>query len=133
MTKVSALVFVRESGAIVRVQRGFLTDCLEDSAANFDPALYDFLIGEDADPAKHYVDVDAHAVTAKTAFAISIAGNVVSNVPAGTEVLFLSDRNRMTMDGSEQLELAVDYPETIHLRLSHPHFLDTEIAVECVP
>ncbi len=100
-----------------------------------DASSYGYVTNRSIDPAREYIEVEsvARENVPREPFDLTVAGNVVSGVPEGTEVLFLSGRNRVTMDASGLLEIEVDYPETISLKLVHPHHLTTDIDVECEP
>lgn len=83
------------------------------------------------DGAQQFVDPATGALIDKEPFDLTIAGNTVSGVPEGTEILLSRDNTRLTMDASGVLEIEVDYPATVTLRLRHPRHATTQIEVPC--
>ena len=99
--------------------------------AGGDAERFDYLLDAVADGAAEYVDTNSNAIVGKTPFAPEISGNVISNLPEGTHVLFTRTRQRVTVDASEELDIEVEYAAPVEMRLKHPRHLTATITVDC--
>lgn len=85
---------------------------------------------ETTDPNAIYYDIAAEAVVEKQPFALTIARNLVTGIPAGTKAYYSA--GVVTVDDGS-LEFEADIEHTEHVMLIHPHYLNAEIAVEVGP
>lgn len=123
-------IYRKDTGEIVAALKGSERDCLS-SLKTLGLREHSYIEAE-ADPDLHFVNVVTDELQDRAPFPITIDGNTVRDVPLGT-IITLPDRSKLVMDASGELELSVRYPETVALRLHHPHYLDAtgEIEVVC--
>jgi len=125
-----SIIYRKGTGEIVWVMQGSENDCLY-SLRRHGLAEHSYIEGA-ADPDRHYVDVASEELRERQPFDLMLSGNVVSGVPEGT-VVSMPGRATVIADASGVLELEVSHPETVSLRLLHPHYLAEEIEVVCEP
>jgi len=128
---VRSIIYRKDTGEIVWVMQGSENDCLYSLRNSFGMAEHTYIEGV-ADPDRHYVDVSTEELRERQPFDLTIAENVVSGIPEGTEIM-LPNRTWVVADASGTFEPEVDHRQTIALRLRHPHYLDEEIEVFCAP
>lgn len=124
-------IYRKDTGEIVMALKGSERDCLS-SLKHLGLREHSY-IEANADANLHFVDVATDELRERMPFPVTVDGNTLRNVPVGT-IIMLPDRSRIVMDESGELELVVLHPETVALRLSHPHYLDEtgEMEVQCV-
>lgn len=126
-----SIIYRKDTGEIVWVMQGSENDCLYSLRNSFGMAEHSYIEGV-ADPDRHYVDVATEELRDRQAFDLLVIDNAVEQIPEGTEIM-LPDRSWIVADASGAIQLEVDHPETMTLRLRHPHYLAEEIEVFCAP